>query len=134
VRLLLPVGRPSGGGEARLRPAETPITRDRLKGGTGSFSINGPRLPGISFTAPTGTTGAQLASRFANELNCVAGHSAHVQGDDLLFKAPAVGTVAFSVDGSGIEYALSSVPEPSTRSLLGTGTALVALVRRLRRL
>lgn len=99
---------------------------------TGSFSINGPGLPTISFTAPSGTTGDQLASLFASELNGVAGYKAQAQGDDLFFTAPTAGTVAFGVDGNGIEYALSSVAEPSTIFLLATGTTLVVLVRRLR--
>ena len=79
----------------------------------GSYTLAGPDGLSASFTAPTGDTGDQLAVLLGNVLSS-QGYSATVIGADVLFTTAAPGEVDFTPNGTGIDYTLTSVPEPST--------------------
>lgn len=111
-------------GVGTLTFAPDPDTGMDVLVSTGIFSIQGPGGLNTSFEAPIGTTGLELAELFDSELG--AAYSPFVVGNTVLFTPPTVGTVFFSIQGDGIEYELSSVPEPSSLTLLGIGIAGLA--------
>jgi hypothetical protein len=89
--------------------------------------------PASFFTAPEGTTNAQLAELFAANINLLLGYSASAVDHMVIISVP-VGTMTFFlVDGNPFEYQLLPVPEPSTAALGSVGAAVLLIFAVLRR-
>ncbi len=85
----------------------------------GNFSVD---LDGVarSFTARAGTTNSELALLFGSNLHSL-GFDVDVEGGMVKYSTHQAGRVSFQTDGDGLEYVISSVPEPAGLILMLTG-------------
>jgi hypothetical protein len=111
--------------------APDPATGTRVLTDAGDFAIQGPGGLNASFVAPAGTSATQLAGLFAQEMG--SGYSPLVEGSSLLFTPPEAGDMSLQLDGNGISYELSAVPEPSTLLLVSIGAACLLAHRSVTR-
>ena len=87
----------------------------------GNFSLSGPAGLNLSFTAITGTTGAELATQLASLIDASnPNYAAVVVGNVVEYNVPQAGQMNFTPNGQGITYDLmtGSVPEPASLILL----------------
>jgi len=102
--------------------APDPSTGMAVLEDAGSFGVTGPGGLDASFTAPSGTTGAQLAAIFAADMT-IPGYNVELVGSEVVFSTDDPGNIKFQTDGDGIDYeafpSVPAVPEPSTLTLFG---------------